>query len=66
MAPIERDTMFHVRMASGERKMLEKLAEEEGVSASDYVRMAIRRAFIERFGAEVAVRSPGPTIRRKR
>jgi hypothetical protein len=57
MAAIERDVMFHVRMAQGERKQLERLAEDQGVSASDYVRMAIRRAFIERFGAEVMVRS---------
>ena len=66
MAPIQRDMMFHARMTEGERKMLDDLAEDEGVTASDYVRIAIRRAFIERFGAEVAVKSPGPTIMRKK
>jgi hypothetical protein len=51
MAPTERDIMFHVRMSSEERRMLEKLAEREGVSASDFVRMSIRRSFAEKLGA---------------
>jgi hypothetical protein len=42
--------MFHVRMSGDERRMLEALAEDEGISASDYVRMSLRRAFTERFG----------------
>lgn len=68
MAPIERDIMFHVRMAESERKQLEELAEDVGVSASDFVRMAIRRQYIERFGTEKAVKSPTkhpPRIARK-
>jgi hypothetical protein len=48
MAPLERDIMFHVRMSEYERSMLETLAEEEGVSASDFVRMSIRKAFAMR------------------
>jgi Arc/MetJ-type ribon-helix-helix transcriptional regulator len=69
MPPIEREIMFHVRMAEHERKMLDQLAEDQGVSASDFVRMAIRREFIRRFGAERAVRSPTkrpPTIKGSR
>ena len=50
MSPIERDLMFHVRMADEERRMLEALAEEEGISASDWVRITIRRSFTEHFG----------------
>jgi hypothetical protein len=57
MPRIDRAIMFHVRMAEGERLQLERLAEADGVSASDYVRLSIRRAFIERFGAETMVRS---------
>jgi hypothetical protein len=50
MSPIERDLMFHVRMADDERRMLEALAEQEGVTASDWVRITIRRSFTDRFG----------------
>jgi hypothetical protein len=50
MSPIDRDLMFHVRMADDERRMLEALAEQEGLTASDWVRMTIRRSFTERFG----------------
>jgi predicted HicB family RNase H-like nuclease len=49
--------MFHVRMSPDERRMLEALAEEEGISASDWVRMTIRRSFAERFN--------GPRSKRK-
>jgi hypothetical protein len=44
-----RDTMFHVRMTTAEREMLEQLAEEDGLSASDIVRVLIRRAFREKW-----------------
>jgi hypothetical protein len=50
MAPNERTMMFHVRMWDNERRRLEALAEDEGISASDYVRMSLRRAFAERCG----------------
>ena len=43
MAPTERDHMFHVRMSQEERKMLEAIADRDGLSASDKVRQLIRR-----------------------
>jgi hypothetical protein len=52
--PIDRDLMFHVRMAAEERAMLEALAEGHGVSASDYIRIVVRRDYAERFGDKKA------------
>jgi hypothetical protein len=50
MALPERAIMFHVRMSDEERRMLEELAASEGVSASDFVRLVIRRRHADRFG----------------
>jgi predicted HicB family RNase H-like nuclease len=51
---------FHVRMAAEERRMLEALAEEEGISASDWVRMTIRRSFTEHFNQRRSKRKAKP------
>ena len=50
MAP-DRTDLFTVRMAPDELTMLRQLAEEDGVTASDFVRLFIRRAYAERHGA---------------
>ncbi len=44
-----REIMFHCRMTDLEREMLEQLAEEDGLSSSDVVRLLIRRAHREKF-----------------
>ena len=41
--------MFHVRLTPQEREKLEQLAEEDGLSASDWVRLTIRRTHKEKF-----------------
>ena len=60
MAPTQRDHMFHVRMSDDERRMLEALAEHEGLTASDKIRQLIRREFITTFGE-----TPKPKPKRK-
>jgi hypothetical protein len=49
MAPIERSTRVGLRIAPEEVAMLQALADEDGVSASDVVRTLIRGAYRERF-----------------
>jgi hypothetical protein len=46
----EREAVVTVRMSKVERSMVEALAEADGVSISDAVRMAVRRAHANRFG----------------
>ena len=50
MAPLQRDQLFNVRLTSDERAMLTALAERDGVTASDWVRLTVRRAYAEAFG----------------
>lgn len=40
--PIERKNSFHLLLSDDELKLLELLAEREGLDASDYLRMLIR------------------------
>jgi len=49
--------MLRVRMSGGERDMLARLAEADGVTASDVVRLFIRREHAARF--ETAQRARG-------
>lgn len=46
----ERAEMFTVRMTADEIAMLRALAEADGLSQSDVVRVFIRRSYAERFG----------------
>lgn len=50
MAAIERTRSFRVLVSEEEQAMLRALAERDGVTASDYVRMFIRRDYAEKFG----------------
>lgn len=50
MAPLQRDEKFQIRMTSEERRMLEAIAEREGLSASDKLRQLIRRDYLATFG----------------
>jgi len=48
MAP-EREKRLHMLLSDGEDSMLRALAEDMGLTVSDYVRQLLRRAFIERW-----------------
>jgi hypothetical protein len=41
--PIERKNSFHLLLSDDELKLLKLLAENEGLNASDFLRMLIRR-----------------------
>lgn len=59
MSPIQRDEKFQFRINDEERRMLEAIAENDGLSASDKLRQMIRQQFWTTFGTE-------PPKRRKR
>jgi hypothetical protein len=46
----ERDRYITIRASEAEAAMLRALAEADGVSGSDLLRMHIRRTYAERFG----------------
>lgn len=46
---VDREKRINVRVSEQEAEMLADLAEAEGVSQSDYLRLHIRRAHAERF-----------------
>ena len=50
MGQEERTERIGVRVSPTESAMLEKLAEADGLAASDVVRMLVRKAYAERFG----------------
>lgn len=52
MTPVARERSIRVRVSDEEREMLHALAESDGVSASDYVRLSIRKDYAERFGGK--------------
>lgn len=47
---VDRDRALTVRMSDEEIAKLHALAERDGVSQSDFVRLFIRRAYAEAFG----------------
>jgi hypothetical protein len=49
MVEAERDNVVTVRMSRDEHQMAKALAGADGVSISDAIRMAVRRAHAERF-----------------
>lgn len=59
MAPTERTELLTVRMAPEEMAMLKRLAEGDGISASDLIRQFIRRSHAERFA------EPAPKKRKR-
>jgi hypothetical protein len=50
MASKQRTERLGVRIAPDELAMVEALADADGISASDVVRILVRRAYAERFG----------------
>jgi hypothetical protein len=61
MAPLQRDEKFQIRLTGDERRMLEAIAENEGLTASDKIRQLIREDFAATFGE-----TPGPRPKPKR
>ena len=49
MPPLRRDEKFQIRLTTAERRMLESIAEREGLSASDKIRQLIRRDYLTAF-----------------
>jgi hypothetical protein len=54
MALTERSNMVTVRMSDDERRMLDALALDQGLSASDILRLLVRESFWQKYG----VRTP--------
>jgi hypothetical protein len=52
MAPIAREKRLNILVTEAEQQMLQALADRDGITASDYVRMFIRRAHAEAFGEQ--------------
>ena len=49
---VERDRNLAIRTSAEEAAMLKELAEAEGISQSDFIRLFIRRAYAETFGTK--------------
>lgn len=47
---VDRPKQFLMRLTEEESAMLRSLAERDGLTASDYLRMFIRRSYAETFG----------------
>lgn len=52
MEPEDRTQRIVVRASPTEMKMLHQLAAEEGITASDYVRLFLRRQWAEKHGTK--------------
>lgn len=63
MAPLQRDAKFQIRLTGDERRMLEAIAENEGLTASDKVRQLIREDFANTFRVEPGPKRPKPKRR---
>jgi hypothetical protein len=59
---VERPRNLNVRMSDEELAMLAKLAERDGLTSSDWLRLTIRRSYAEAFAPD----SKPPPKRRKR
>lgn len=46
---VDREKRINVRVSEQEAEMLAELAEADGISQSDYLRLHIRRAYADRF-----------------
>jgi len=50
MAPIERERSLRVRISDEELAMLQALADQRGVTVSDYIRLTARETYRSEFG----------------
>lgn len=46
-----RDKLLNIRVSEAERRMLEAVAEAEGINVSDLIRQFIRRSYRKLFGS---------------
>lgn len=51
-----REDVFRFRIEAKERKMIEALAEKDGLSASDVLRLLVRRAYAKAIGDKLTRR----------
>jgi hypothetical protein len=49
MAPLKRESIFQIRISDEERRMLQVIADDDGLTSSDVVRQFIRREWIRRY-----------------
>lgn len=49
MNAVERTETLTIRIAAGEKAMLRALADRDGITVSDWLRLTIRRAYSEAF-----------------
>jgi hypothetical protein len=54
MAPEKRDEIVGLRLSTDELSKLRTLADTDGISQSDVLRMLLRREFAARFGSKVS------------
>ena len=58
MAPVRREGIFQIRISDEERRMLQVIADEDGLTSSDVVRQFIRREWLRRYGGEMSKPKP--------
>jgi hypothetical protein len=56
MPPDDRTERFTMRVRLEEKRMISALADRDGLSASDYLRLLVRRTYAASFGSEKAKR----------
>jgi uncharacterized protein (DUF1778 family) len=52
----EREEILSIRLNADEKRMVQALADIDGLSLSDVARLSLRRAHAERFGIQAASR----------
>jgi uncharacterized protein (DUF1778 family) len=57
---VDRERRINIRVSESEAQMLQELAEAEGVSQSDFLRLYVRRAHAERFSSTSPKPKPKP------
>jgi uncharacterized protein (DUF1778 family) len=59
MNALERTETLTIRIAQTEKDMLQALADKDGLSRSDWLRLTIRRAYADAIGEKLPKRPPG-------
>jgi predicted transcriptional regulator len=53
MSALKREAIFQIRISDEERRMLQVIADEDGLTSSDVVRQSIRREWLRRYQPEM-------------
>lgn len=61
---VERNRALSVRMTDSEYSMVNDLAERDGLSVADYVRLLLRKTHAEMFGAKSSMSAPKRSAKR--